>query len=127
MSELNGLPWLIGGDFNEVLFEKEKEGSFQKTDSGMNAFHDALFQCDLMDIGWSGTIFAWSNRRFKDGLLKERFDRFLGFLDWFNRFPNFEVFNLDSIGSDHSPILVKVVGLEIVLAKKKKLGSQISF
>lgn len=58
LSGMNGLPWLVGSDFNEVLFDKEKEGGSQRIDSSMNDFHDALFNCALKDLRCSGRIYT---------------------------------------------------------------------
>ena len=61
-----GAPWLLAGDFNEILFEAEKKGG--------NAC-DIDF-CGLKDMGFSGYKYTWSNKRGDDNI-EERLDRAL--------------------------------------------------
>lgn len=41
------LPWLCAGDFNEILFQHEKEGGSLKSQSQMDRFREAIVDCDL--------------------------------------------------------------------------------
>jgi hypothetical protein len=52
------LPWLALGDFNEILFNYEKEGGRPRTQQAMQLFHDALRDCDLDDMGYVGHLFT---------------------------------------------------------------------
>ena len=40
-------PWVILGDFNEILFSHEKEGGNPRPPRYMQAFRDALTECSL--------------------------------------------------------------------------------
>lgn len=53
------LPWLVLGDFNEILFNYEKEGGRPRSQLAMQAFHDALNDCELEDMGYVGDLFTW--------------------------------------------------------------------
>jgi hypothetical protein len=64
------MPWMVFGDFNEILYSHEKEGGNQRPQYCMQAFHDALSDCELEDLGYSGNIFTW-----KRGRIRERLDR----------------------------------------------------
>jgi hypothetical protein len=55
----NNLPWLIMGDLNEILYAHEKKGGRIRPQRYMNAFHDALDACNLVDIGFVGDAFTW--------------------------------------------------------------------
>jgi exonuclease III len=64
------LPWLMVGDFNEILFHHEKEGGRVRSQSQLQAFQDALMDCELSDIGFSGDAFTWQR-----GKIREILDR----------------------------------------------------
>lgn len=48
--ELQHLPWLIGGDFNEILYESEKSGGSLRSMSQISAFRDVINSCMLSDL-----------------------------------------------------------------------------
>lgn len=100
------LPWLLVGDFNEILFQHEKDGSLARSTGAMSAFQDALSDCNLTDLGYNGTTFTWRNGR-GDGLLRLQLDRAVANMDWLGIFQRHRVFHLSSSHSDHVPILVK--------------------
>jgi len=47
------VPWLLMGDFNEILYNSEKEGGRPRTQRQMQAFHDVLSDCELNDMGFT--------------------------------------------------------------------------
>jgi hypothetical protein len=63
-------PWLAMGDFNEILFNYEKEGGRPRSQQAMQGFHDALRHCDLEDMGYVGKLFTW-----RRGKIRERLDK----------------------------------------------------
>lgn len=75
MQELNSLRWLIGGDFNEILYDSEKQGGIQRNRKQMLGFAEALEDCGLKDIPFTGDIFTWCNRRVGGELILARLDR----------------------------------------------------
>lgn len=46
--------WLICGDFNEVVDHNEKWRGWRKIESKLEAFKEAISQCALQDLGFSG-------------------------------------------------------------------------
>jgi endonuclease/exonuclease/phosphatase family metal-dependent hydrolase len=101
LNQNNNLPWLIVGDFNEILFSTEKEGGNPRPQGCMDAFRDALMDCGLEDLGFSGDAFTW-----KRGRIRERLDRGVANGAWSVMHPAASVQHLDYIRSDHRPILV---------------------
>lgn len=78
MSEFQLLPWLIGGDFNEILYDSEKKrGGSMRSLSQISAFQDVLNLCKLKDSSCSGDRFTWCNRRQNEHIIFERLDRFI--------------------------------------------------
>jgi hypothetical protein len=67
----------------------------------MQAFRDALSDCELEDLGYSGNIFTW-----KRGCIRERLDRDVANEAWNVMHPGVVVQNLDYARSDHRPIMI---------------------
>jgi hypothetical protein len=104
MRELNGqydLPWVVLGDFNEILFSHEKDGGNPRSQNMMQAFRDSLDDCGLVDLGFTGDSFTW-----KRGRLRERLDRAVANHSWSHLFPNAMVRHLEYAHSDHRPIMI---------------------
>jgi len=101
------LPWLCYGDFNEILFNHEKEGGPPRAESSMEKFRSALEDCDLHDLGFVGDAFTWRNHHhMASSYTKERLDRAVANGEWRARFPLVRVLNGDPRHSDHRPIVV---------------------
>ncbi|KAJ8431052.1 hypothetical protein Cgig2_005401 [Carnegiea gigantea] len=57
------LPWLVGGDLNEIWYNYEKNGGPDKPQSLLDNFREAFDNCRLYDLGFQGYEFTWWNRR----------------------------------------------------------------
>lgn len=55
------MPWLLAGDFNEVLFKAEKNRGNACDFSSISDFKNALEESRLKDLGCSRHLFTWSN------------------------------------------------------------------
>lgn len=99
-------PWLCVGDFNEILWYAEKRGGHMRTNANMVLFRDTLHSCNLIDLGFEGPPFTWSNGRQGGELIRERLDRAVATPDWRNRFPKCLIRHLQRYKSDHSPLLM---------------------
>lgn len=97
------LPWLVAGDFNEILTNSEKYGGLLRGASPMARFRSALVDSDLMDMGFVGSKFTWSNR-----YTKERLDRSCSTPSWKSLYPCSRTFILPPSTSDHNPLLIEV-------------------
>ena len=76
------LPWIILGDFNEILMGSEKEGGALRSQRNMQNFRDALVDCNLFDMDYIGDIFTW-----RRGRIRERLDRAVCDQRWNDLFP----------------------------------------
>lgn len=97
------------GDFNEILWPCEKIGGNDRDVSLMKNFREVVKECNLMDLGSSGRLMRWSNKRYGHGLIKERLDRFLCNKEWENLFLESAGVTLETWTSDHNPIMMTVV------------------
>lgn len=57
---MDGIPWLVRGDFNIFLSEEERQGSSIKREREMVEFSDAINVCQLLDLGVDGERFTWA-------------------------------------------------------------------
>ncbi|XP_075478858.1 uncharacterized protein LOC142519715 [Primulina tabacum] len=104
------LPWLVGGDFNEVCFDTENKGGNLRPLHQTLAFRDTLDTCSLQDLHGSGDFFTWVNRRPEDELIFERLDRYVGTFEWRILYPTARAQSLEYYHSDHRPILLELGG-----------------
>ncbi|KAL5575135.1 hypothetical protein UlMin_016834 [Ulmus minor] len=111
LGDASPMPWLCGGDLNEILFSHEKQGGATRAQYLMNAFRDATNYCDLVDLGFRGPKFTW-NRGKNACLVQERLDRMLGNSGWVDLFPNSLAHHLNLRGSDHRPLLVELLRVD---------------
>lgn len=103
-------PWLLIGDFNEVVFDFEKFG-------GRPLWRKNLFLKPFInntrgvDLSFSGRRYTWTNGQQGLGLIKERLDRAVANDAWIMEFPKTLVVQLKRELSDHCPILLYMDGM----------------
>ncbi|TXG73661.1 hypothetical protein EZV62_002240 [Acer yangbiense] len=107
LREVDNLPWVCAGDFNEILGMSEKEGGSAKSFSDMYNFRQIVDNCNLFDLGFTGPKYTWNNKKDGSNNIQERLDRFLA-----NdlRRDNFSNVNMTHLGfdlSNYCPILLK--------------------
>jgi endonuclease/exonuclease/phosphatase family metal-dependent hydrolase len=89
------------GDLNDILYQFEKEGGRSRPAHCMQAFRDAIEDCNLVDMRYIGDKFTWQR-----GDIRERLDRGLANKAWNMKFPDASLHHLDYYRSDHRPILM---------------------
>ena len=106
----HSLPWLVTGDFNEVGSQSEKYGG-QVNHLRCYKFNSVLNACNLIDLGFKGPRYTWTNCRHGPNLIKERLDRTLANPHWKSLFPEAVVSHLPRTRSDHCLMLIELEGL----------------
>ena len=106
IASLHNLPWVMLGDFNDILSCDEKWGGNRPSNSRMFEFKNYLNACSMIDLGFFGPKFTWSNCHDVSSLIMERLDRALANPDWRILFPEATVSHLTRTHSDHCPILL---------------------
>ncbi|XP_056692237.1 uncharacterized protein [Spinacia oleracea] len=100
--------WLVLGDLNEVTNQSEKKGGRQFRLSQCSDLVNFMDAGGLVDIGYNGCPYTWTNARQGLELIQERLDRALVNSVWLNNFPFTKVHHLPRTYSDHSPILISL-------------------
>ena len=100
------LPWLVAGDFNEILSDDEKLGGNNRLQSQMAGFRDALDACWLKDLGFVGNKFTWVRMKHNLIVTQARLDRAIASQEWCELMKVREIRHLTASVSDHSPILL---------------------
>ncbi|XP_024200679.1 uncharacterized protein LOC112204026 [Rosa chinensis] len=113
LSDLDSLPWVIIGNFNEILDSGEKINGPIRAERQMRGFRDALGYGDLLDLGFQGTKSTWWN---SDTQL--RLDRAVCTPTWFDIYGYAKVTHLPLSDSDHIPILLHASTIPV--AKRPK-------
>jgi hypothetical protein len=89
------------GDYNEILSNSEKEGGNLRPQRCMQQFRDALIDCNLEDMDFTGDKYTW-----RRGGIRERLDRVVSNQRWRDKFPRSMVVHEEFWKSDHRPITV---------------------
>ena len=53
LSSHSSLPWLVGGDINEIFYNYEKKGGVAKNQTVLDTFCVTFEECGLYDLGFS--------------------------------------------------------------------------
>jgi hypothetical protein len=78
--------------------------------SSHNEFTDFVNSNALVDLGFVGNRFAWSNHRSGSANIRERLDRGFANQNWVHIFPNSLINHFPAIQSNHCPILLSTSG-----------------
>uniref|UniRef100_A0A803NQ77 CCHC-type domain-containing protein n=1 Tax=Cannabis sativa TaxID=3483 RepID=A0A803NQ77_CANSA len=108
VSTTPNMPWLVLGDFNELLSNDDKDGGPPRNDALMNNFRTTIDLCDLRPIPFCGDSFTWTNKNHHGNIIRERLDR--GFFNshWSDVFTEENIQHLDFYHSDHRAIAYTV-------------------
>jgi hypothetical protein len=106
ISQNSNLHMLCMGDLKDIMHPSEKLGPSSVDVNRMNAFCSYVKHCGLIDLGFNGPTYTWSNKRFSSAPTYERLDRCLANAEWCRLFPTSSLLHLPMMYSDHAPILL---------------------
>lgn len=86
----------------------EKNGGKDKSLNSVVDFKETVQACNLINMGYKGYPFTWSNRRYGINFIEERLDRVLCSKDWCSNFQNTSALHLVNWVSDHCPLVSEV-------------------
>ncbi|CAA7023627.1 unnamed protein product [Microthlaspi erraticum] len=100
--------WLIMGDFSEMIGNWEKRGGRKRSESSFLPFRNMLDSCGMIDFPFKGNSKSWVGYR-RCRKMQCRLDRAVGNEDWHHDFSHTNVEYLKLWGSDHMPILTRIL------------------
>jgi hypothetical protein len=106
VASIHSLPWLMMGDFNEVLLSDDKFVGRSVNFHHASNFRDYIDSCGIMDMGFSGPRFTWTNLRGVSDMIQERIDRCFCNLSLRLLFPEALVKHLVRIHYDYCLVLL---------------------
>ena len=95
------MPWVVFGDFNEILSFDEKLGWLDRDARQLEGFRECLSNCRLFDLGFVGQRFTWCNGRIREQRTLVRLDRMVANKEWLNLFPEVKVVHRSMVAYDH--------------------------
>ena len=111
LHSLSVVSWMVLGDFNEISELDEQVGRLDRNANQMAAFWEALADCSLLDMGFRGPLFTWSNKRENEALVRARLDRGVSTSAWMLLFPATTISHLVVASSDHMGLLLDTTGV----------------
>lgn len=116
LRENNDLPWILTGDFNDIVNSSEKHGGPARPEGSFSDLRTLMSECDLYDLNYSGNFLSWRGQRHTH-LVMCRLDRSMANSAWAEAYPSGRSEYLRFEGSDHRPIITSFDPL-----KKKQKG-----
>ena len=105
MSCLN-FPFLIIGDYNQVLHPEDKWSLSKCSIPGLMAAREFVQNCGLIDIPSTGPWFTWTNGRQGNAATFEKLDRAMASESWLSFFPTVMLKVLPMQCSDHCLVVL---------------------
>lgn len=75
-------PTCIIGDFNAITSEEEKFGGNPVLNKDSRDFRSFVFDAGLIDLGYKGLAYTWTNTQDTPSAIFQRFDRVLVTVQW---------------------------------------------
>ena len=75
LSIRHNLPWVAMWDFNDVTCEEEKYGGNGICRRRVTKYTGCMDFCNLIDLGFSGSKYTWTNKSDIYDLIQQRLDK----------------------------------------------------
>ncbi|XP_074313879.1 uncharacterized protein LOC141649078 [Silene latifolia] len=101
--------WIIGGDFNNVLYSNDRLGS-EITLAEVKPFLDCTHDCKITDLKAVGSFFTWNNKQEVATRVYSRIDRTFINDEWLEAFPDAYAHFMTEGTFDHCPCVIHLDG-----------------
>lgn len=108
---------MIAGEFNDIVSNEEKWEGLKGEERSFKTFKNFIFENRLVEIGFEGHPWTWSNHWDNVGEVKQRLDRCLSSCDWVQKFEGVVCQHIESFAANHSLLILDT---EPEKRKKKK-------
>lgn len=99
-------PWVVIGDVNQPLETKDKRGGRPINMKLAEKLRQTIYSCNLIDVGFQGPQFTWSNGQEGKSRIRERIDRAWCNTSWNQTHERTELKHQTRVASDHHPLLL---------------------
>lgn len=117
LSSKSQLPWVIVGDFNDMISERDKSGTHKHPQFLLDGFKRTIDECGLIELDLTGGKFTWEKSRGKKEWVRERLDQAFASASWWQKFPLCKLEVYHTIYSDHDHIQLDLCSIS--LSRKK--------
>lgn len=100
-------PWMLMGDFNNVLKAHDRIGGTMVRQNEYCNLVDMMRRAELFEVDSIGDYYTWHNKHTLDPIYS-RIDRVLGNLDWLRTFTHVHVEIMEPNVSDHALLQIRM-------------------
>ncbi|XP_031117628.1 uncharacterized protein LOC116021122 [Ipomoea triloba] len=102
----SNLPWVIMGDFNDLLNQADKRGRLPHPEWLITGFREAVNDCGLRELPFDGHQFTWEWSRGTANMVEEKLDRIFTIESWLSLYDGAQASSLICPYSDHLPLML---------------------
>ncbi|XP_019172068.1 PREDICTED: uncharacterized protein LOC109167502 [Ipomoea nil] len=103
------LPWVVMGDFNDVLHPEEKRGGNPQPMRLIRGFREAVETSGLKDYAFDGYQFTWERSKGTPTWIEAKLDRILVTDSWCEMFTSAKACSVTTPKSDHMPLHLQIL------------------
>ena len=100
--------WIVMGDFNQIIFNKDKLAFNNSKLRGVDALLKCLDQYALSEIPPKSQYLTWTNNRHGNEVIWERLDRCFANFSWFRNLEDAPLINLHVSQSNHRAMILNI-------------------